>query len=422
MNGDLKHIFDESVCLSSRQLKDYVSGHMANEECHAVEHHLNGCPLCSAAVDGMLLEPERSLATMAEMNTDFLKEQFNLKNPQVQLNSIAQQDTPIMETPKPGAKMKPFWRTVAAAAAVFGTICIFWYVRSSQRSDQNAFIAQKFDEEKTPKTSSPKQEVQQVQPAQTAGNADVATEETSAAPPETQTTTVDNNAAAGVATAGVQAKPAEAKPANIPAVDAKKAADDKAKAAQLLADNKKSLAEKAKAVPDAKKIDPNAGKQPAGNVAKLAAKDEHHVLPEKPAAVAKQDNSRNKAAEPAQVHTMAAAAPPPAPAPAHIESTAATAGTEAKSAKTSDDLPADKMDRAKYYFKKEKWADALKEYKTEINNSSKSKRHEASYMAAQCYIKLGNSKEAQRLLKIVVDEGGPDKRHAKKLLESIEKQ
>lgn len=412
MNGELKHIFDESACLSRRQLKDYVSGQMANEECHAVEHHLNGCPLCSSAIDGMLLDPAKALETVTEMNTDFLKEHFMLKNPQANTNTAAPA-APIMETPKPGAKMKPFWRTAAAAAAIFAVICLFWYIRSAQRSDQNVMIAQKFDDEKNARAAAAKAELQQSQKPVAEENTLAATAPSgeTASPPETE---LVQTAAVVPAEQAGKAQQDEAR-ASADMATAKKTPEDQAKTVKQVPP---ALAEKAKNTPEAKKPgSPETSKLAVGNNTRNPAKDEHHASTENVVAAKEDKSNRNKAAT-ETVHTLAQ---PAAPAPAARNEASADAASGA-GANSAEKLPEDKLDRGKYYFKKQKWSEALAEYKGEINNASKSKRHEASYMAAQCYVKLGNKKEAERLLKIIVDEGGAEKRHAKKLLESIDKQ
>jgi anti-sigma factor RsiW len=89
MKTQLKNIFDESTCLTRRQLKDYVSGVMSTEECHAAEHHLNDCPFCSEAVDGIAANGVEAIAAIGELNTTFLKEHFDKQLPQVHLNSLA---------------------------------------------------------------------------------------------------------------------------------------------------------------------------------------------------------------------------------------------------------------------------------------------------------------------------------------------
>ena len=51
MNMETK-IFDESNCLSEKQIIDYCSKKTSDEKLHKIELHLIYCPLCSDAVDG----------------------------------------------------------------------------------------------------------------------------------------------------------------------------------------------------------------------------------------------------------------------------------------------------------------------------------------------------------------------------------
>lgn len=89
MGTQLAHIFDESTCLTRRQLRDYVHGTMGAEECHAAEHHINSCPFCSEAIEGMAIHEAEAVSAVSELNTRFLKEHFDRHLPQVHLNSLA---------------------------------------------------------------------------------------------------------------------------------------------------------------------------------------------------------------------------------------------------------------------------------------------------------------------------------------------
>ena len=55
-----------------------------------------------------------------------------------------------------------------------------------------------------------------------------------------------------------------------------------------------------------------------------------------------------------------------------------------------------------------------------MNSGSKTNRQQAAIMAARCYIALGQKDKAERLLQSIVDEGGPEKRSAKRMLRDIE--
>lgn len=144
MNNQLKHIFDESVCLTKRQLKDYTSGQMSREECHAVELHLNSCPLCSMAVEGLSEHPQESVAVLTTLNNGFIQEHFRQSMPQVHLNSIAHAAAPAATMPHTKSKKhaQPMWRnaSIAAVLVIFCGLAWFW---ESGKNKKNDLLAQK---------------------------------------------------------------------------------------------------------------------------------------------------------------------------------------------------------------------------------------------------------------------------------------
>src|SRR3954471_13952732 len=89
MKPELIHILDQSVCLTRRQIKDYLSGTMLPEEQHAAEVHLSSCPLCKMAMEGFEAHSEEALAAISSLNSGFLKEHYDAVTPQIHLNSVA---------------------------------------------------------------------------------------------------------------------------------------------------------------------------------------------------------------------------------------------------------------------------------------------------------------------------------------------
>ena len=77
MNHKLIHIFDNSACLTRKQLRDYISCKMIDEEAHATEVHLISCKLCSEAVEGYT-KNNSVLEAMMELDSDFLEPHFPL--------------------------------------------------------------------------------------------------------------------------------------------------------------------------------------------------------------------------------------------------------------------------------------------------------------------------------------------------------
>lgn len=128
MKEQLIHILDKSVCLSRRQIAAYIAGTMEPEEIHAVEVHLNSCPLCSMAMDGYLEHKAEGTAALETLNSDFLKQHFDKALPQIHLNSLA--PAVQVNTEKSGRKSIPipWWRITGIAAALLIGAGAFWYV------------------------------------------------------------------------------------------------------------------------------------------------------------------------------------------------------------------------------------------------------------------------------------------------------
>ncbi len=121
MKQKLAHILDTSSCITKRQLKDYAAGTMSTEECHAMEHHVNGCAFCSDALDGALLHTPGETVAIAALNGSFIKAHFGLQSPHIHLNSMA----PTIG-PKSKHKMDPFWlKTSIAAVILVGAVLLY---------------------------------------------------------------------------------------------------------------------------------------------------------------------------------------------------------------------------------------------------------------------------------------------------------
>lgn len=89
MSQVLHQIWERSSCLTKAQLMSYAQGRLIEEEVYAVETHLNSCPLCSAAIDGVLHHGLAAVEAIAEMDGSFLKKHFEDTRPRIHLNSVA---------------------------------------------------------------------------------------------------------------------------------------------------------------------------------------------------------------------------------------------------------------------------------------------------------------------------------------------
>lgn len=127
MCEQLRRIFDNSACLSRRQLKDYISGHMSREEKYAAEYHVNTCFLCSEALDG--LGKKGTVLIFEELDANFLEDHFSLINPQIHLNSIApsigaQPVTRVLKKKNAPPLLKP----TSIVAALILAFAVLWYL------------------------------------------------------------------------------------------------------------------------------------------------------------------------------------------------------------------------------------------------------------------------------------------------------
>ncbi len=125
MKEQLIHILDQSVCLSRKQMKEYLSGSMLPEEAHAAEVHLSSCALCSLAMEGFEEHSEQALAAISALNSGFLKEHFDNISPQIHLNSIAH-TAALPAVARKSISLQPVWRRVAIAAAAMLLIGLVW--------------------------------------------------------------------------------------------------------------------------------------------------------------------------------------------------------------------------------------------------------------------------------------------------------
>ncbi|MEI8280575.1 MAG: hypothetical protein WCG87_12505 [Bacteroidota bacterium] len=129
MNDRLKHIFDNSSCLTRRQMRQYVSGAMSAEERHASEVHMNSCAFCSEALDGMLAHRKEAVGLMVDMSPAFIKEHFELTKPQVHVNSLAVSANMSAAQAKKHARRVQFnWRMVFLIGGVLSAFAVMWYV------------------------------------------------------------------------------------------------------------------------------------------------------------------------------------------------------------------------------------------------------------------------------------------------------
>lgn len=380
MKEQLKHIFDQSACLSKRQLRDYLSGDITHDECHALEHHINTCFFCSEALEGMIENKEDSLSTLDRLNNHFLKERFSISHPNVHLNSIATTASAptIRRIHKPNPrKFAPKPSAIASAAIL--AFAVLWYIQNGK------------DRIHDRETNSP-------QLAQTVNSV-----------PERQKNSM-----------GLMAMPSSANNQNatnnhevtdtnspIPEQQSDIAQIEKASEPALNAEQKtKPIQEKQATAAAMQKVTIEKKTESAAKPL-LAQKEKTTVDP-----IKKQENKSLKV--PQNIHE------PTDPAIEQLYVATTPKIPEANSNLANPDQ--DNTGNAKKLFESARYNEALDIYKTQMNALDKQTRVDASLMAARCYIRMGQSTKASVLLESLASNGNSaQKRQAKKLLKGLEK-
>lgn len=371
IKDDVKHLFDRSACLNKRQFDAYLSGNMITEEVYGVEHHINGCPLCSIAMDGMQQRKD-ALEVVAGLNSDFIKDHFAVMP--VQTGS----GTSYMKTLRSKEiSTRPVMTTVKVLLAVGACAAILWFVQSVGKN-RSETPAEPQQEEVVNASTPPQQEEQQVIVEEPLMAETVTAEEGPAA--ATTPEPVSNEPISGPPVDN--AKPATTKPTTLPApVTAKPTVPALAKPT---ATTTKPVATTAKPTPAV----PSLLSPPTTVTAPPVVREEPR---EEPKPVVKEAPREE---------------PKPAPAPKKEE---------------ADDLPSDPLAAGKMLMEKRSYNAAITRMRNEMRSTNKARRQEAVMMVARCYQALGNKERAAELLKSIVDEGGPEKKNAKRMLKEVDK-
>lgn len=360
MKDALIHILDQSACLSKRQLKDYVQGVMSEEETYAVEVHLNACPLCSTAMDGMLINPTAALEAVAELNPSFIREHFDRISPQIHLNSVAPAVTASHEKKKTVSISMHTWRMLAAAALILIAFGLLWRFEFSNDSAVSKPLAQNEKNTVDPGPAAPppanqalKQNISDQPATGSNGIIGSANKQTNADPVSTITEQQQKPTSSGYTS------------------------NSDAETNQMLERS------------DGDKVTAPVMTAPAPSA--QAARDESVMTV-----------SKNVAGG----------------------SSSATAGSVANGTTTNrstakKDQPTDYLEQGNTQFDQQKYTGAIASYKKELSGSDQDRRQQAMLMTAKSYINLGQNDKAIPLLEAIVKEGGSQKHAARKLLRQI---
>lgn len=392
----LKHIFEQSSCLTKKQLKEYVSGSMSSEEAHAVEQHLHSCPMCSDAIDGLMAQQGKGVEVMNTISADFLTKHLGAANPQTprNINMSATNTNYTNDTKKKPApamiKAKPVrsyfaFRTMSVAATILFAIVGIWYYRlTNDVLQESQPVAQELPKPAPVEQPAVAQYVEDIEQA-VAAAADM----------------MSNGAAEAGTQTSITQSPAT-KDKGVVAMAAP--APEKEEKQGLL----KKLGNKIEAVAAKKTTQQLLG----------AIKNDN---PDKYATSAKNQFVEEQRMKPKEERADVADMQPGNASRATGNSYQPAEDVKAVTLSEKEALePVSKIDKADQLLKSGKASDALNLYTQEMRGaSSRGKRQEAAIGAARCYVALGNRYKAKDILLSIVDEGGPRKREAKRMLKEL---
>ncbi len=366
----LKHIFEESACLTARQVKGYVTGKMVHEEAHAVEVHLLSCPFCREAVEGLTeYKTPVAISAMEKLDAGFIAKHFGVTTQEI----VAPKNTPPVlkagsystapENDKP-ATVRKIWKPMALAASLLAMVAVLWFMRDNIFPQDNDQLAQQ--------TTVPEQQAEPVIAYQPAADSNAMTIVDTMPATDEMTQEEQPLLAATTEVTTKEAKDAAArKEADKKAVDAK------------LAGAATSLVTK-KTTEEIKPI-PTASRQSSADALPRMGNSYTAPVPATTAPVVAADEDK---AEEAIVKKVVE------PARTGLEK--------------ADDL-----------FNKGKYRRALKVYQDEMGDTRSNRRDAATYMAARCHIELGEKMQARTLLNSLVNENSVKKSQAQQVLQQL---
>jgi len=371
MKEQLTHILDQSVCLSRKQMKEYLSGSMLPEEVHAAELHISSCPLCSMAMEGFEEHSEDALAAIASLNSGFLKEHFDNIAPQIHLNSMAP-SAALHHADRRRTAVGAWIRPAGIAAGLLLVCATAWYLGKQKNTASSS-----------------------------------ETVVTTASRP----VSVPYDGAATSAQALRPAKPVAAATATVPPA----APENIAKAAKTTAVDKHALARKDQSgTAHYYQPEPMPVEDPA-------------VVKAAPVNPLPSVNDASKTYQgPISTRTQKVYVPPanessdaaPQPVPASKAAPMSKPGTPEPAA--PDTKPAPPKENADQLFERGEYRGALSRYRQQLKSAETDTRNHASLQAARCYAALGEPDRAESLLRKVMEDGnGRDRRTARKLLRNL---
>lgn len=352
----LIHIFEESACLTKRQMKDYVGGIMADEEAHAAEVHLTSCPFCSEATEGMLAYKSEDIENAFVIpGSDFIQEHYSQTNPHIHLNSITHAHSHAHRHIKTKKKALPVSVHIAIAAVLLLFLGVIWYFKQGNQLQMRKTIAALTFSDKT-NSATLTQESLQKQAVQEAPSQQASAKPVKETMAETKIPSSDNSSN-------------DIKPV-IYAAEA-----------------------------DTKKLETT-------SMQSANTSSEDMNLAAAPAVVA--DNSVNDEKTNRKAALMEAA-----------NTVTDDGDDEAVKKEDKKTFVPDKLEIGDELYKQQKFSKAIVAYNQAMKDENPEKRIEAALKAAQCYIDLGKNDKAKTILERLASEDGTQKKAAQKMLNKI---
>jgi hypothetical protein len=158
---------DNEQHISQEDLLRYVEDDCSRLEMRTIDRHLATCPMCSDAVEGLMLlsEPSVAVANLNERIDKKVAEKIAEKPVETPIKTPIKE--PVFEVVK-----RPFWqqRWAAAAAILLLFSGSFWFYNNSQKTKKQSVASS----ESIPTTDSVENRTPQYNASETAKNGDLA--------------------------------------------------------------------------------------------------------------------------------------------------------------------------------------------------------------------------------------------------------
>lgn len=119
----------EKHCLGEAQLLRYLNDECSLEEARAIDRHLDSCPLCSAAVEGLMtVEKEELHKTLENINKHIIEKTTKINNTNQTTTMLV-----LERTPK-----RWLWAAAAASTLTLSTTLWFFNRPTSQKNSEAA--------------------------------------------------------------------------------------------------------------------------------------------------------------------------------------------------------------------------------------------------------------------------------------------